>query len=239
MRYCIYSILIVLCFLPGSIMAQTIISGIILDRKTNEPAPFVAYENIHTHQGGMTDSTGTFSLQVEKGQLIEFYKMGYKTARVRIPAGAIPPYFKIQIEEGALELREVQVYDRYRNYRNDSLRNYELYKNAINYQKLSGYQAIQHPFTALSKHYRQIMSFQREYAFLEEMRYVDYNFNEKIITQLTGLTGDSLNRYMHRFRPSYQEIRSMPEYYFYAYIKETVAIWRRQQRGDGGGRSSY
>lgn len=229
MRYYIFTILIALLFSSAGVTAQTM-TGIITDAKTGEPCPYVVFENIHTKQGGMTDSNGLFSIPVEKGQLIEFHRLGYKTARIRVPSGALPPYFKIQIEEGAQELREIQVYDRYRNYRNDSLRNYELYKNAINYQKLSGYQVIQSPFTAMSKHYRRIMSFQKEYNFLEQMRYVDYAFNEKTITNLTGLTGDSLQRYMHRFRPSYEQLRAMPEYYFYAYIKETAETWRRQQR---------
>jgi hypothetical protein len=239
MRHYIFTILIALLLLPAGVRAQPM-TGVITDAKTGEPCPNVIFENIHTKQGGTTDSNGKFSIAAEKGQLIEFHRLGYKTARIRVPAGAMPPFFKIQIEEGAQELREVQVFDRYRNYRNDSLRNYELYKNAINYQKLSGYQVIQHPFTAMSKHYRRIMSFQKEYNFLEQMRYVDYAFNEKTITNLTGLKGDSLQRYMHRFRPSYDQLRAMPEYYFYSYIKETAETWRRQQRNwSNGGRVGH
>lgn len=226
--------LVLLCALQGK--AQTMF-GTVMDI-TGQPIPNVAYENIFTHVSGITDSSGRIAIGVSGGQMVEFRKLGYKVTRVRIPGGTLPPFFKIQMQQGALELQEVEVHDRYRSYRNDSLRNYELYKQEINYQKMSGVQMIQHPFTALSRHYQQIMRFQKEYAYLEEQRYVDYAFNEKTITSLTGLKGDSLSRYMRQFRPTYQQLRSMPEYSFFSFIKETVRIWRRQQQY-GGSRSAH
>jgi hypothetical protein len=90
-------------------------------------------------------------------------------------------------------------------------------------------ESIQHPFTALSKHYRQIMRFQKEYNYLEQERYVDYAFNEKIITQLTGLQGDDLVEYMRMFRPSYELLRSLPQYYYFSYIKESAAEYQKRK----------
>lgn len=238
MRICTTLFLAFLFFVsPASIMAQTL-TGMVVDATNGQPVANVSYENIFTHVSGITDSTGRIAIGVSGGQLVEFRKLGYKIARVRVPSGMLPSFFKIQMQQGAMELQEVEVHDRYRNYRNDSLRNYELYKQEINYQKMSGVQMIQHPFTALSRHYQQIMRFQKEYKYLEEQRYVDYAFNEKTITMLTGLKGDSLQRYIRQFRPSYEQLRNMPEYYFFSYIKQTVNVWRRQQQYSGS-RGSY
>ena len=228
MRYLIICLLFLSAPLPATLFAETM-TGMITDLRTGKPMPYVGYENVYSHVGGVTDSSGTFAIVVAKGELVEFRKMGYKTERVRVPAGIIPPYFKIQMQEAAYELAEIQVYDRYRNFKNDSQRNYELYKQAIEYQKLSGYQVIQHPFTAMSKHYQRIMSFQREYEFLEKMRYVDYAFSEHTISKLTGLSGDDLNSYMRVYRPSYEQLRSMSDYAFYAYIKETAVLWTKRK----------
>src|SRR5262249_24737716 len=113
------------------------------------------------------------------------------------------------------------------------------YKNALEYQKLSGVQMIQHPFTAMSHHYQSIMRFQKEYAYLEQQRYIDYTFNAKTITSLTGLQGDSLQKYMRQYRPTYEQLRNMPEYTFFSYIKATAEQWRRHLANGGDRGSGY
>jgi len=237
MRYYTALLLLCCCLLSDGLRAQKMI-GFVTDLANSQPMPNISYENIFTHITGVTDSNGRFAMNVEKGQLIEFRKLGYNVVRVRIPSGALPPFFRIAMEQGAVQLDEVEVRNSHRDYRSDSMRYHDLYKRELEYQKMSTMDMIQHPFTALSKHYRQIMSFQKEYTYLDQQKYVDYAFNEKLVTNLTGLKGDSLQNYMRRFRPSYEQLRALPEYYFFSYVKQSVEIWRRQQRGSNS-RSSY
>src|SRR5690606_16909788 len=105
---------------------------------------------------------------------------------------------------------------------------YNLYKHQLEFPKLKGYQAIQHPFSALSKKNRQIWAFQDHYAWFQQEKYIQYNFNEKLITDITGLAADSVQMYMQMFRPTYEELRSMNEYTYYNYIKRTVELYRER-----------
>lgn len=234
MRF-LFSFLVMIFLLPALAHAQKMI-GVVTELETSAPLADVFYQNIFTNESGNTDSSGRFDLTVAAGQLISFQKLGYKTARVRIPAGKLPPYFKIQIEPGAFQLEEIEVRDRHKHgdYHLDSLRDARAYQRELNYKKMTGMEMIQHPFTALSKHYQSIMRFQKEYNILEEQRYVDYTFNEKIITQLTGLEGEELQLYMRQFRPTYAMLRSLPEYYYFSYIKESAAEFKKRRTRQRG-----
>ena len=77
---------------------------------------------------------------------------------------------------------------------------------------------------------RQIWAFQKEYNYWEQQKYVDYTFNERLVTNLTDLKGDSLQIYLKKFRPSYEQLRNMNEYTFYFYIKETAELYRTGYR---------
>jgi len=215
-----------------------VLSGILLNAEG--ALPEVLVQNIHTGQEVMSDASGKFSINGTAGQLLEFHKMGYQTARVRIGAGN-PPFYRIMLEPGVQELDEVEVRNHYQDFKHDSLRYHDLFKKELEFPKMSTLQAIQSPFSAMSKKNRQIWAFQKEYAWFEEQKYVDYNFNEKIVSNLTGLKGDSAQSYIRRYRPSYEMIRGMKEYELYSYIKHTVDIWRKRNqfgsdRSRGGGR---
>ena len=230
--------LFVLLSLAGR--AQSII-GIVIDGN-GAPISEVAVSNIHSGQKLLTPTDGKFTIGVKAGQLVEFHKIGYKTARVRIGSGALPPYYRIMLEPGVQELQEVVIRNHFQDFKHDSLYYRELFKKELDFPVLTGWRAFQSPFSAMGKTNQQMIHFQKEYQWLEQQKYVDYTFNEKLIAQLTGLKGDSAQQYMRRYRPSYEMLRAMPEYDFFSYVKQTVCIWRERQRmgpsnsrGSGGG----
>lgn len=219
-----------LCLQLTAVRAQLVMQGRITDAADGKPMGNVNIENIHTRLGTVSDSNGLFSLTVAKGQLIEFRKIGYKIARVRLSQGNLPPYFRIVMEKGAVELPEFELRDRHRDYKSDSVRYYELYKRELEFPTLTGLDVIRHPFSALSKRNRRIWAFQKEYTMWEQQKFVDYSFNDKLITNITGLTGDSLQAYKRRYRPGYEMLRNMSEYDYYFYIKQTAAQFRNERR---------
>lgn len=205
------------------------IKGEVIDMETHRPMTDVLITNIHTGLG-MESNTGSFFINASGGQLLEFKKAGYKTARVRIPDGAIPPYFKIIMQKGPIEMPNIDLYANLPPYKRDSLIYRELYKHELDFAKLTPLQMIQHPFSAMSKRNREIWAFQDSYARHQQEKYVDFIFNEKLVARITGLSGDSVQLYMHRYRPSYEELRSMNEYTFYTFIKRSVEQYRRSMR---------
>lgn len=204
--------------------SQTIV-GQVLDLDTKRALREVSIDNIYTGLSFLSDSEGKFIVPASKGQLLEFKKIGYKTVRVRIPDGYVPSYFKIIIEKG---LAEVPPYNPLaaHDYRSDSIYFHNLYKHELEFPKMSDLDKIQHPFSALSKRSQEIWSFQKDFDENQQEKYIDYTFNPQLVSSLTGLTGDSLNFYMRRYRPSYQQLRSMNEYNFFNYIKRTVFRYR-------------
>jgi hypothetical protein len=208
-----------------------VITGDISDKETNVFLNDVLIENIQTGIHIVSDENGKFSIAAGSDDLLEFRKTGYKTARVRIPKGAIPPYFKIILQKST-ELPDYTAKSTNRDWKKDSITYHNLYETYLAFEKLSGLDVIRHPFSALSKRNRQIWAFQKEYDYFQKEKFIDYTFNAELVANLTGLQGDSLNYFMRRFRPGYEQLQYMTEYTFYNYIRQSAVFYRTGIRQD-------
>jgi hypothetical protein len=227
--FCLYGII------PSSFALM--IHGDVSDRFSYEMLGDVAIVNIFTNENTISNSHGQFSIDVTSGQLLEFRKPGYKVLRVRIPEGNIPSYFRLFMVQGMVDIPEGTPYY-FRDYKKDSIRYHDLYKTYLEFPQLTGLDVIRHPFSAMSKRNRQIWAFQKEYNLFEQEKYIDYTFTEKLVTSLTGLTGDSAKTYLRIYRPTYEQLRSMNEYTFYSYVKNSVEAYRGKRLRNGWQRSS-
>lgn len=217
-------------------MAQAI-TGEVVDATGGKPIEHVSIRNVYSQSGIVTPADGKFFITGAEDELLEFKKLGYKTVRLRVPR-LVPPYFKIIMERAPIELPEFELtrHGRSPDYKTDSVKYAELYGHVLDDPKMSTFESLRSPFSALSKSNRQKWAFQENYAYFQQEKYIDYTFNDALITQVTGLAGDSLLRYKQRYRPGYEQLRSMNEYNFYMYIKETVARYRRSfSRGRNSG----
>ncbi len=222
-------------FLPAVLLAlfssvhvfAQAIHGQVVDMQGGATLQDVSIHNVHTDKSAASDKGGNFAIDAAEGQLVEFRKAGYRTQRIRLPKGNLP-VFKVYLEKGTDGPIMQSEYGAAPTAREDSLKYAALYKKELEFPRLKGYQAIQHPFSALSKKNQQIWAFQQEFDFYQQQKYIDYTFNAPLVTSLTGLTGDSLQTYMQMFRPTYQQLRTLGEYNFYSYIKHTVTLYRRR-----------
>jgi hypothetical protein len=215
--------LLVLFF--GNVAIAQIIRGEALEMDSNKPLDGVAIENIYTNVNITTLADGSFVIAGAPDQLLEFRKEGYKVTRVRIPRGYLPSFFRIILEKGyttPLDSKEGNRYDP----KKDSIRFREMYRQQLDFPRLSAVEKIKSPFSALSKKNRMTWQFQEDYTNFEKEKYVDFTFNKDLVTRITGLSGDSLNKYMNRFRPSYEQLRGMSDYAFYTYVKTSVRRYR-------------
>lgn len=217
------------CFLfVQSSWAATLV-GDVSEMQTRLAMADVAIQNIRTGELLMTSSDGKFTISGDGDDLIEFRKLGYKTVRVRIPKGLIPPYYKIIMQETPIPILD-ENNNAPKDWVSDSIKYYNLYKQAIEYEKLTGLDIIRHPFSALSKRSRRIWAFQKEYTYFQKEKYIDYTFNETLVKSITNLEGDSLQYFMRRFRPTYEQLHSMSDYSFYLYIKRSAVLFRTGMR---------
>ncbi|RYZ23726.1 MAG: carboxypeptidase-like regulatory domain-containing protein, partial [Sphingobacteriales bacterium] len=203
-----------------------VMKGKVYDMKSNKPMPNVNIVNTFTGLGMTTDSSGVFTVNVEKGHLVEFTRMGYKVARVRIDVASLP-FYSIAMREGAIDIPEVEV--RGNAFRTDSIENRETYKWAIEHYKLEGLDVIQHPFDALSKRNRQIWAFQKRYEYFEKEKFVDYVFNERLINKVAPIDSLEMEDFRRYYRPTYEQIKSWTEYEFLEYIKRSAAAYMRRR----------
>lgn len=199
--------------------------GKIYDAEKKSPMQFVEIYNIYTKEATYSDSLGNFEIKANDGELVEFKMLGYKITRIRIN-GQTAKYYNIGMILGPIELDELNVYQRNKTYQVDSIHTAEVFKKAIELQKLEGYDAFQHPLSALSKDNRRIWAFQERYYKTEREKYVNYVFNDKLIQELTKLGKDSIDEYKVMFSPTYEELTYWTEYEYYIYIKQSVASYR-------------
>lgn len=218
-------LVVLLSLLRFSVTAQAI-RGEVVSMDDKKPIAGATITNIHTSLTVSTGEQGSFIIAGSSDQLLEFNKPGYKTARVRIPKGYIPPYFKIILEHGLSPIENrLAGSDKYDPV-SDSIRYRELYKHELDFPRLSTVEKIQHPFSAMSKRNQEVWRFQDEYDSYQKEKFVDRTFSPATVSRFTGLAGDSLKNYMVRFRPSYEQLRGMNEYTFYNYIKVTAHRFR-------------
>ncbi len=221
-------LLLLFCFFHVAVKAQAI-RGEVLDMDDKHPIAGVRIENIYTDLDISTDKQGAFLIAASSGQLLEFRRTGYKTVRVRVPHGYVPPYFRIIMKKGISEIQDVVKArsNRY-DYHDDSVRFHELYKHELDFPKLSALDMIAHPFSALSGKNKEIWRFQEDYDYFEKEKYVDKTFSEELVTRFTGLKGDSLHYFMRRYRPTYEQLKSMNDYAFFNFIKFNAHSYRNQ-----------
>lgn len=182
-------IVLICCFFSHPLFAL-VMKGKVYDELTQKPLSGVNIINLNTDMVFQTDSTGLFTINVEKGQTIKFQRHNYQEATIRISNASLP-YYSIGLQKEAYELPEVTI--KGHNYHIDSIENAKTYEWALDYYKLTGLDVIQHPFDALSKRNREIWAFQKRYHYFEEQKFIDYVFNDKLITKISGLQGEALN----------------------------------------------
>ncbi len=213
------------CLLPDAVLAQ-VMEGVTLDVETGKPVDDVLITNVHLDKRVLSGKDGKFSIDAASGQLVEFKKEGYKVYRLRLPQGKSFPFFKMSMQRydaSVPQFENMAAPD----YKTDSLKYALLYKNELEKPRMSAVEAMQHPFSAMSKKNRQVWAFQVEYARFQEQKFIDYTFNDNLIASVTGLTGDSLRNYKQMFRPTYTQLRAMNEYTFLNYVKRTVTVYRK------------
>ena len=98
-------LLLLLLFLPLTVLAQRSVSGTVIDGSTNQPLPGVNVIVKGTTVGSSTDFDGNFTLsRVSNGEVIEFSFIGFKTKTVSYNGQA---NIKVTLEEDTALLDEV------------------------------------------------------------------------------------------------------------------------------------
>lgn len=219
---------VLLLFVANFAHAQTIIHGEIKDAANDEFLENVNVRNIYTLKGMTVQKDGKFSIEVRKGELIEFTKIGYQTIRIRIESEKEPAYYKLVMEKAPKMLREVDIRGKPLDFEKDSIRYHEAYEFVLRKERKEEVDMRSMPLAMLSKKNREEWAFQEMYEQWEQEKYIDYVFNEKLVSRITYLKDEELKIFMKTYRPSYTFLRNATDYEYLDYIKSCYFIFRKK-----------
>lgn len=225
-----YFVVFFLLWISAISNAQTLIRGQIKDFGSGDAVDNVNVRNIYTMVGMTTMEDGTFQVRAKKGELIEFSKMGYQTLRIRIHNEQEPSYYHLVMNKAPRELREVDIRGKPLDFKADSVRYRSIYNVVLSNERQHEVDMRSMPLAMLSKKNREEWAFQQMYEEWEKEKYIDFTFNERLVSRITYLKGDALKEFMKTFRPSYTFLKTASEYEYLEYIKHAYMLYMRHKK---------
>jgi hypothetical protein len=227
MRYLFIYIALLSLISIQEVQAQTIIKGEVKDLATDDFLDNVNVKNIYTQKGMTIQQDGQFKLEVRKGELIEFSKVGYQTIRIRILSEKEPLFYKMVMNKAPVMLREVDIRGKPLDFKKDSIRYREVYDIVLRKERKDEVDMRSMPLAMLSKKNRQDWEFQEMYEKWEREKYIDVAFNERLVSKITYLKDDELKVFMKWNRPSYDFLRNATDYEYLDFIKSRYYEYKK------------
>lgn len=215
------------CLISVYSHGQVLIKGEVRQQSDQTFLENVNVKNIFTNKGMTVSKDGLFEIEVKKGELIEFTKVGYQTVRIRISNEKEPLFYKIVMEKAPIMLREVDIKGKPLDFKKDSIKYHETYQIVLRKEKREDIDMRSMPLAMLSKKNRQEWAFQEMYEKWEQEKYIDYVFNDKLVSKITYLKDEELRDFMRNYRPNYQFLRTASDYEYLDYIKHCYYMFKK------------
>ncbi len=216
---------IVLLLINFSVYSQTL-KGIVLNGETYKPMGAVTVQDMANGHTTGTDSEGNFMLNASIGDMISFSFNGYhpiqKTATSYAGMG-------VSLLPISMRLPEYTVHE-LTQFQKDSVEMTNLYSQELNRKTIkpkvstdgglvvSG--LIGAPVQRMSKSYKRNKKFKETFKKDMEQKFIDSRYKPDLVTTLTGLTGDSLLRFMNKYPMEYAYARSVSDLELKAWIRD-------------------
>lgn len=222
--------------------AQIEISGTVYDSSKLYAIPNVMV-NTSSGNSALTDSLGTYHIIVSNvNDSVSFYYNNKHTMKYPVKSMSNYNAFDISLRVKAAEkyklLKNVIVFSN--TYRYDSMENRITYSKIFDRDK-PGISSTYEPGGAAGfdldaligifqfRKNKSNIAFQKRLINEEQDRYIDYRFNPKTISRITGLKGDTLELYRKRYRPDYYFTSKATLTQFYEYILNTSYKFKREE----------
>ncbi len=222
MRY--FTLLLLL--IAGSATAQTM-QGIVFDAGTRRPIWPVTVVNIRTQEAVLTSENGFYSIHAEQGDKIAFSYVGYKAELRPKPPSVIVATQDVFLTRTETQLQEVKVRLRqYTKFQLDSIERRSIYKLQLQRRPPSAFAS---PVSAIaekfSKKAKRTYAFQKEFARMEDEKWIDSRYTPELVTELTGITGDTIGHFMYAYPMAYDFARAASDLEIKLWIRENYRAW--------------
>lgn len=211
--------------------AQGVVNGKVYESVNMVPLEGVSVRNMRSGGGELSDRFGFYSVNVRPGDSIEYYVLGYKRFKFKVPVATGDIAKNVYLTINQFNLPGVEVLAR-RNVTKDSLNNRLENAALFNYHRPSVAKAILgsvfHPISGLEMltdmgKNRRLKHFQAHLVDEERDHYIESRFSRQDIEDLTGLKGKELETFMTEYKPSYEFTQNAAQYDMLLYIKEKYA----------------
>lgn len=211
--------------------AQYIVQGTVYDSSRTYPLEAVSVLST-SGRGTTSNAQGLYQIEVSARDSIWFSYLGKPTIKFPVSKIANAGQFDIALRVPVNVLKEVRVAPR--NYKLDSLQNRKDYARIFDYRRpnLESMTSIGAMGAGIDvnelirlfqfRKNKATLRFQERLLQQERDKFVDYRFNKALVRRLTGLTGEELDQFMARYRPSYEFALLSTDYDFQLYIKKTA-----------------
>ncbi|WP_231491020.1 carboxypeptidase-like regulatory domain-containing protein [Pedobacter sp. Leaf170] len=246
-----YFLIFVLIITSNKIVAQQLITGQVLDNISKLPIEnaIVSYGN----RVSITSYTGKFSFVRDTStKFISIKKLGYINQEV-----SLSNRFKevvILLKASEINLQEITIYPK-RDYLKDSIQLRKDFAKVFAYKELTikdvivkkglryktpGSNLVSNSTSSifsvdvlkiaglLAKNKSSVSKLKKAQLKDEETKYIDHRFDVEKIVSLTKLEGDSLQKFITKYRPSAAEIKKMNDYQLLSYIKKSFLEFTKQ-----------
>ncbi len=213
----------------NTVLAQFRVQGYVYDSSRNYAMSSVSVLST-SGKGTTTNTDGFYSIEVGEKDSIWFSYLGKPTVKFPVLKMQNPTSFDISIQINVPVLGEVKV--KPRSYKLDSIRNRQEYAKIFNYEKPKlrpsvtssgvGFDVNEIINMFRFRRNRSMASFQQRLLAEEQEKFVTHRFNKALVRRLTTLTGEELDSFMLKFRPSYFFTLYAGEYEFQYYIKQSL-----------------
>lgn len=231
----IVGLFILLCsaFLPGLLLAQDRVHGIVFDKQTRQRVSRVFIYNSANDEGGYNNLKGEFEIIAKPGDVLIAAVSGYFPDTLVVSPGKTT--YTISLERSAIVIDEVSIIAR-RSPEEQLRRNMKDYSTAYRKGDVGpifsvgptgagvSIDAIWKLISKEGKNARRLQDIiERDYR--ESV--IDYRFTPEIVRSTTGLTGEALADFMRQYRPSYFFVMGADEYNLVYYIQSSYAQYRK------------
>jgi hypothetical protein len=221
-RLLIASLLLSICC---DIHGQHVLKGKIYEAQTDSVIAAVNVYNLNTKRSAHSGRDGNYVIAATEDDRLVFSMTGFKPDTVTVTYSMLLTQHDVTLYTQVVTLKNVTVTS---SYQADSLARRNYYSNIYEKQAgitgrntpANGFGITLSPFSYFSHEAHQKRQLKKRLIKQEEENYVDRCFPVDWVAKLTGLSGDSLFRFMSLYRPSYSFCRKNSREQMLLYVNE-------------------
>lgn len=221
-----------------AVFAQQVLFGRVFKKNSQELIPGVSVHNFSTKKYNTSDLGGNYRIAASLGDTVVFTSAGYLSDTFYV-SGAIPTGgFNMYLVPNVVMLPTVEV-DEMSKYEADSLDRRKDYSFILDKKHPVKLMNEKRPGDApglnfspvgfFSKAERQKRKLKKQVIAQDQEEYIDTKFPRSRVAFLTRLSGDSLQQFMIRYRPSYSFCRKADNQAMLMYINDKLLLFRQRK----------